>query len=217
MVAGPCASPSTQAQHGPHTCPALVFLRSGVKLANQLVAIGVTQVGAEPKNVIPYVIGFEIGVAAFHMNETTGGEAAFLIEHDADAPASLLDGLMTASALGLARWRPLGAVDALQALMGEALAGHAFEAVPIGNAVGCWLQGFQERLRKLTGCAGRMKPQSGITLGKQIGDTGAEAQLAFLDGAATSAAFGAASAGGFEHVRHKGSILDPAHGRGFYG
>jgi hypothetical protein len=160
----------------------------GVELANQLVAIGATQVGAEPKDVIPYVMGFEVGVAAFHVNEAAGDESAFLIKDEANAPASFLDRLMTATALGLARRGPLCPVDALQAFVSEALARDAFEAVPIGDSVGCLLQGLQKCLGKFAGRAWRVEPQSGIALRKQIGNTCAEAQLAFLDGAATSTA-----------------------------
>lgn len=184
----------------------MVYLRAGVELANQLVTIAVAEVGTEPKHVMAYVIGFKVGVAAFQVNETAGSESAFLIEHDANAPACFLNGLMTAATPGLARRRPLGAVDALQALVSETLASHAFEVVPIGNVVGCLLQGFQQCLRKLAGRAWRVEPQSGLAFGKQIGNTCAEAQLAFLERATTSAAFGATATGGFEHVRHKKRI-----------
>ena len=212
---------ATRAQHGPATAGRWSFesgrLGAGVELANQLIAIGTLQGGAEPKDVIRYVSGFEVGVAALHVNEAARGEPAFLVKHDADAPASFLDGLMTAAALRLSGRRALGAVDALHAFVSEALAGHAFEAVPIGDAVGCLLQGFQKCLGKLAGGAWRVEPQSGIAVGKQIGNTCAEAQLPFLDGAATSTALGAAAAGGFEHVGHERSILDTPHCWGFYG
>jgi len=125
-----------------------------------------SQIEAEPKDVIPHVIGLKIGLAAFHVNEPAGGKAAFLIKHDADAPASFLDGLMTMAALRLTCRRPLGAVDALKALMRDAPVSHTREAIPIGDAIGRLLQRFQKCLGKLAGRAWRVEPQGGIALGK---------------------------------------------------
>jgi hypothetical protein len=52
-----------------------------------------------------------------------------------------------------------------------------------------------------------MKPQGGLTLPKEIGNTLTEAQIPALDRLGAAAALGAAAGSGFKQLTHAGRIL----------
>src|SRR5436309_2907771 len=88
----------------------------------------------------------EVVRAAGEMHEACGIEAAFLVEHEADAPGPAGDRLVAAAAFGLAARSPLGAVDPGEAAVGRVTACRPLERLRIGRALARLREGLEHRL-----------------------------------------------------------------------
>ena len=95
-----------------------------------------------------HLVGLEIGSATAEMDITTGGEAPFFVEDDADAPDSSFNGLLAVAAFGLSAAGFLGTVGTGNAGVFEARECRSPEGFLVGYACVCLLfQCIQEWLR----------------------------------------------------------------------
>src|SRR5438046_38382 len=145
----------------------------------------------------------EVVRAAGEVHEPCGIEAAFFVEHEADAPVPASYRLVAMAAFGLAGRSALGAADPGQAPVGRVAACRALESIRIGRALARLLEGLEHRLGPLVGAAQRMEPEGRLTLRERVGNALAEAHFSLLDGPPTAAALGATGRGRLEGVGHQ--------------
>src|SRR6266487_4751195 len=124
----------------------------------------------------------EVVRPAGEVHEACGIEAAFLIEHETDAPVAAGNRLVAMAALGLAGRGALGAADPGQAPVGRVAACRALERLRVGRALARLCEGLEHRLGPLVGGAQRMEPERRLPLREGVGDALAETHFSLLDG-----------------------------------
>jgi hypothetical protein len=104
--------------------------------ATQLFAFVSGQAGSEMQYLFSdssYVGGLEVRRGATGMEKSTGIEASFLIEHQANSPASTLDRFVATSTLGHTARRAFRAVDSRQTAVRERTICDLLDLLTVGN------------------------------------------------------------------------------------
>jgi hypothetical protein len=131
-----------------------------------------------------------------------GREAALLEERERDAPGALLDLLPAVAALRAARGVALGARDARDARVLDALSSDGLEPLLVGDGRLRGAERLEERVGPLHRAALEVRPLERLALGKGVRQALPELQLAGGDFLAAAAALGAARRCGLDHVGH---------------